>query len=153
MYTYSLMSLRPERKPSLRQWILKKGIEKNLKNFEKNHDEIVRQHCGYEVEALKKMIETLKHNKRLRVKDIKTLKTKIRHLKKNEHVYDQKLEECERRIKELMSTVALLTAEIRRLEDEHEEHKHLGPTTKKLKDELDLIKSDIDSLGDQSASD
>ena len=153
MYTYSLMSLRPERKPSLRQWVLKKGMEINLKKFEENHDEIVKQHCGYEVEALERMIETLRHNRKVRVKDIKTLKTKIRHLKKNEHVYDQKLEECERRIKELMSTVALLTAEIRRLEDEHEEHKHLGPTTKKLKDELDLIKSDIDSLGDQSASD
>ena len=52
-----------------------------------------------------------------------------------------------------MSTVALLTAEIRRLEDEHGEHKHLGPTTSELKDELDLIKSDFDSFTDQSESD
>ena len=97
MYTYSLMSLRPVRKPSLRQWVLKKGMEINLKNFEENHDEIVKQHCGYEVEALNRMIQTLKHNKKLRVNDIKMLKTKIRRLKNNESVYDQKLKECERR--------------------------------------------------------
>jgi archaellum component FlaC len=147
------MSLRPERKPSLRQFVLKNVIEKKLNEFEENHDEIVRQHCGYEVEVLNKMIETLKHNKRVRVNDIKTLKIRNKRLKRNEHTYDQKLGICERRIEELMSTVALLMAEITRLENKHGEHKHLGPTTRELKEELDLIKSDLDSLTDKSDSD